>query len=303
MADISFIDCIEQFHIVKGKGNTLDHWVLNAFAERKGLIITGRQLPNLAKELDPDDLLFYYKSMLILFKPHKSVDGLLFQPGRSPPFNLLYVNLISLLSDQSYKDAYFQFLDTALSSLAEAAKLHEDFNQNHYESNEKDYQQEETDEERILREHPLLDSFAENVPFPDIDMDEGQDPTSLQNFEEELAAAFARSVLEDADKIDPYLDEALSLSVHSTPPPPVATLPTYTSVQSYMSAISIPPSSPDVFINGASSYQYLVSQSESSMDSTITFWTPNSKVKPPKVCKDWSNIRELSAGFLAALYI
>ncbi|KAJ3221275.1 hypothetical protein HDU78_000564, partial [Chytriomyces hyalinus] len=80
MAQISFINCIEQYHIVKGKGNTGNHWIQNAFSERKVLIVTGRQLPNLAKDLAPDDLSFYYKSMLVLFKPHQSVDGLLFYP-------------------------------------------------------------------------------------------------------------------------------------------------------------------------------------------------------------------------------
>ncbi|KAJ3221643.1 hypothetical protein HDU78_000370, partial [Chytriomyces hyalinus] len=39
MAQISFIDCIEQYHIVKGKGNTGNHWVQNAFLERKVLIV------------------------------------------------------------------------------------------------------------------------------------------------------------------------------------------------------------------------------------------------------------------------
>ncbi|KAJ3216872.1 hypothetical protein HDU81_001028, partial [Chytriomyces hyalinus] len=207
----------DSYHIVKGKGNTGNHWVQNAFSERKVLIVTGRQLPNLAKDLATDDLSFYYKSMLVLFKPHQSVDGLLFYP------------------DQSYKDAYFQFLDTAPTSLADAAILHEELNQNHYENNEKDYQQEETDEDCILREHPLQDEFAEDIPFPKNAVHPNEDPTLLQNFEEELANAFAKTVLEDSNKIDPHLDAALSLSVHSTPPPPVATLPIFTTMQSYLS--------------------------------------------------------------------
>ncbi|KAJ3221766.1 hypothetical protein HDU78_000312, partial [Chytriomyces hyalinus] len=154
------------------------------------------------------------------------------------------------------------FLDTAPASLADAAILHEELNQNHYENNEKDYEQEETDEDRILREHPLQDEFAEDIPFPENAVHPNEDPTSLQNFEEELANAFAKTVLEDSNKIDPHLDAALSLSVHSTPPPPVATLPTFTTMQSYLSAISTPPSSPDVFMNGASSYMYMVSLPE-----------------------------------------
>ncbi|KAJ3377252.1 hypothetical protein HDU80_003393, partial [Chytriomyces hyalinus] len=108
----------------------------------------------------------YYKSLLILFKPHCSKDDLLYYPG------------------QSYHAAYLQFLNTASPSLVHAAKLHEELNQNHYESNEKDYQLEESDEDRILREHPLQDPSAEDLPFYDNNIDGQEDPMTLQQFED-----------------------------------------------------------------------------------------------------------------------
>ncbi|KAJ3220911.1 hypothetical protein HDU81_011093 [Chytriomyces hyalinus] len=111
-------------------------------SERKILIITGKQLPNLARPLTDHDLAFYHKSLLILFKLHHSKDGLLYFPG------------------QSYHAAYLQFLNTASPTLVDAAKLNKDLNQNHYERNEKDYQMEESDEDCILCEHPLQDPSA-----------------------------------------------------------------------------------------------------------------------------------------------
>ncbi|KAJ3234704.1 hypothetical protein HDU77_000358, partial [Chytriomyces hyalinus] len=61
MADTPFIDCVELYHSVKTKGKEHFHWVKNSYSERKILIITGKQLPNLARPLTDDDLGFYYK--------------------------------------------------------------------------------------------------------------------------------------------------------------------------------------------------------------------------------------------------
>ncbi|KAI8818849.1 hypothetical protein BJ741DRAFT_673248 [Chytriomyces cf. hyalinus JEL632] len=81
MAEICYIDCVELYHPVKTKGIDGNHWVKNSSSERKVLIITGRQLPNLARPLTEEELMFYYKSLLILFKPHHSMNGLVFYQG------------------------------------------------------------------------------------------------------------------------------------------------------------------------------------------------------------------------------
>ncbi|KAI8819785.1 hypothetical protein BJ741DRAFT_683891 [Chytriomyces cf. hyalinus JEL632] len=52
MADICYIDCVELYHTIKTKGKDVYHWVKNSSSERKVLIITGRQLPNLARPFD-----------------------------------------------------------------------------------------------------------------------------------------------------------------------------------------------------------------------------------------------------------
>ncbi|KAJ3242667.1 hypothetical protein HDU77_010729, partial [Chytriomyces hyalinus] len=98
------------------------------------------------------------------------------------------------------------FLDSVPASLADAAILHEELNQNHYENNEKDCQQEETDEDCILQEYSLQVKFTEDIPFLENAVHPNEDPTSLQNFEKELANALAKTVLEDSNKIDPHLD-------------------------------------------------------------------------------------------------
>ncbi|KAJ3216594.1 hypothetical protein HDU81_001065, partial [Chytriomyces hyalinus] len=222
---------------------------------RKVLIITGRQLPNLARPLKEDDLMFYYKSLLILFKPHHSMDGLVFHPG------------------QSYKDAYLQFLDTASSNLADATRLHEALNQNHYESNEKDYQLEESDEDRILREHPMQDLFADDMPFPEDSVHDQEDPMTLHQFEEEMANSIARSALEDCEKIDPFLDVALSLSVHATPSPPVASLPFFPNLDTYFKAIApplLPSKSAESFEDGATKYNSSLPEHEKKASNWIS---------------------------------
>jgi len=87
---ISYIDTIEQYHLELGEGPhyarmsighsnpTKSHWKVNKNFVRKCAVVVGKQIPNiLAKTCSPEDREFYYKSLLILFKPHNSTDALL----------------------------------------------------------------------------------------------------------------------------------------------------------------------------------------------------------------------------------
>ncbi|KAJ3227549.1 hypothetical protein HDU78_010017 [Chytriomyces hyalinus] len=102
---------------------------------------------------------------------------------------------------QSYYAAYLQFLNTASPILVHAAKLYEDLNQNHCESNEKDYQLEESDEDRILREYLLQDPSAEDLPFYNNNVDDQEDPMTLQ-----VGIAKLRILFKIKSYFDPVFD-------------------------------------------------------------------------------------------------
>ncbi|KAI8818851.1 hypothetical protein BJ741DRAFT_640707, partial [Chytriomyces cf. hyalinus JEL632] len=145
------------------------------------------------------------------------------------------------------------------------------------------------------------------MPFPgDIEQDQ-EDPSTLHQFEEELANSIARSALEDSEKIDNFLDVALSLSVHATPSPPVASLPFFPNLDTYFKAIApslLPSKSAESFEDGATKYNSSLPEHEKVLRLNDLLqpvpWTlpsPSGPPTPKSHLQNFARIGQISESF------
>jgi len=90
LENFNFIELREQYHIVTGKPKpnqqmllghhyiATKYWNINPYGRRACAVMYGRKLPNILKNsLSQIDKEFYYKSLLVLFKPHRHGEELL----------------------------------------------------------------------------------------------------------------------------------------------------------------------------------------------------------------------------------
>jgi len=90
MHSLSYIDVMEQYHLELGEGPHYSkmclghpnpsrrHWKINKNFIRKCSVVSGMQLPNLISTVcKSEDREFYFKSLIILFKPHNSMEDII----------------------------------------------------------------------------------------------------------------------------------------------------------------------------------------------------------------------------------
>ena len=142
--NICYIDFIENYSVVPGDSENQGvlegqpFYGLRKISKnrtRKIAIESSVKLPN----LDPsneDNKIFYYQTLLILFKPHRCRQQI-------------------LESATSYEQAYIDFLANATCSESEMAIKHAMLNENYYKSMSTE-EVAETEEQRINRMHPPI---------------------------------------------------------------------------------------------------------------------------------------------------
>lgn len=98
---VSYIELLEQYNLQSGEGphfarmcdghpnKTLNHWRVNTNYVRRCAVVMGKQMPNLhSKNLTVKDQEFYYKCLLLLFKPHTFDDNKLI---RTKGMDILFI--------------------------------------------------------------------------------------------------------------------------------------------------------------------------------------------------------------------
>ena len=119
MEQFNYITVLERFHLVSGTGSLVEeqmneqhprplknHWVKNL--RRCVGIVFGKPLPNIKKKGCRDaDKEFFYKALLILFKPHKRPEDIL-DNGMSHSFYTFFTKLVfsNLLLKLNYESMY-----------------------------------------------------------------------------------------------------------------------------------------------------------------------------------------------------
>jgi hypothetical protein len=255
MRQMSYIDVVENFHIVKGKPPVAlkmrgpypradeRYWLQNQYAEHKVAIFTGCLLPDVDNpKLSDEKHEFYYKALLVLFKPtdfrHKTLK----------------------LESQTYQEALMQFLSNGTPN-AESARTQMKLMANYYKNGRKDKKsgEELSDEMRILRAHPL-DDFH---------------PSSRDGDAENDEYAAVLTALEEEEVPDHEIDAVLNVNASLTSDLPAdiqemgvfssehhpdkrltfRALPEFTNMQDYLKALKNDRSTEPQHYDGTSSFR------------------------------------------------
>jgi len=162
MRDLSYVDVRELYHIVRKPPPSKKHmamhpshpnaggihWIRNKNQERTCLVFVGgkgSQLPNISKgNTTKEEKEFYYKAMLILFKPHDHTVKSIREPF------------------STYKQAYSAFLQTNTKH-SKQARLQESLLANYHQDDvHASTEGEATEEDIVFRDHPFTE--VENDP-------------------------------------------------------------------------------------------------------------------------------------------
>jgi hypothetical protein len=238
---LCYLEMIEYFHLEQGEGkgsNAMSnhpiptkHWIKNKNCSRRIAAFSGRKLPDMRDRsiLSQNDIDFYFKSLLILFKPHSKKS---------------MIDIPKIKNDnETYEQAYIKFLkDPNQVNNASQAKVQEDLLMNYYRNGDESKDDEETAETKILKEHPL-----ENPDDKDddvIDEDEAIYNNLLDDgYDEEEVMNLASLIKEDVEiNLSPEIEPIFHKNIENTPKskPIRLNLPKFTNHDDYLKKLIDP---------------------------------------------------------------
>ena len=305
MQNLSFIYVKEHFHIVRNspppkqdmamvgdhprKGNL--YWLRNKHHERRCAVFVGGKggtLPNLAKRsLTEEEREFYYKAMLIMFKPHD------------------YTTKKILGSHSCYQEAYYAFLDSEADLPATIeARLQEDLLANYYHNEaEACTNPSESEEVLVFKDHPFAD--PDNDPrkrgadacggWHRHGNEDGETIVRMAMMEEGMDEAAMDAIVNLKPSISVLPDEIMQVcNVTTTYHPTISVpkhdtdLPTFATYDQYKKELVDPRSGRPEHFNGSSAFASWAEQPDVKIKTMTEYFEPVPWTNPKQAKLDCS---------------